>query len=124
MVPLGVDNISPISLYMLGNHRIVTLGMDVVKINKIIFLVTTSRLIRLATAAEMVSTKIGPIVEEVVLVVHMYNARGFIVAAIAGDNLFTHMRGYENFIELNVVFNPTSEDEYELYSEKLNRTLK
>lgn len=53
MVSLGASNILPVPLYVLDNYRTVTLKTDVVKINKVSFLVTTSRILRLATTAEM-----------------------------------------------------------------------
>ena len=124
VVPLGMMNIAPIPPEIIDNHGTIVLGMDVVKINKIAFLVTISRVIKLVTACEMASTAMRPIVEEVIAVVRMYNARGFKVSAIAGDNAFTAMRNYEGFTRLNVLYNPTSADEHEPYSERLNRTLK
>ena len=109
---------------MLSRHKNTILGIDVVKVNKVRFLISYSREFKFATSTELENAKIPTIVQILDIIKVIYFARGFAVMAIAADNTFESMRNDVNFIKLAIILNIYSEDEYEPYIERFNRTLK
>ena len=94
-VVLNEATVTPISHHILNNNPSIVLGMDVVKVNGVLFLVTTSRIIKLGSTTELKGTKIATIVSALLVIMDQYNTRDFNILAIAADHTFESMRQNE-----------------------------
>ena len=123
-VETGVDIITPLPPEILEFHAIVTLGIDVMKVNGLPFLVSYSRVIKFGITTELVNMKSPAIVVAIILILRVYATRGFRVEFIAADNGFASLQQDEEFLSLQVIMNVTSEDDHEPFSERFIQTVK
>ena len=110
--------------YILDNHKHIALCVDVMKVNKVSMLASSSRLIKFATATELLNMKVATYLDAIKNILAIYHARGFAVKMIAVDNGFAPLADDEDFILLGVPLNVTSEDEHEPHIERFISTLK
>jgi len=75
---------------MLEQHGNVTLAVDIMYINKIPFVMTTSRAIHFGTAELIKNQKISTIMIAIKQVIEAYEARGFRIRHILADGQFEH----------------------------------
>jgi len=75
---------------MLDKHGNVTLAVDIMYINKIPFVMTTSRAIHFGTAELIKNEKISTIMIAIKQVIEAYEARGFRIHHILADGQFEH----------------------------------
>ena len=94
-VILNSITIMPIPPEIIANHGQVVLGMDVVKVNKVPFLVYISRILRFGTATELRDLKMDTLVPVMIRIVGIYRSRGFEVIAVAADGGFEPMKHNE-----------------------------
>ena len=95
-VPSGVDHV-PTSI--MDVHHAVTLAIDIMFINKVAFLVTTSRNLKFGTVEALSNRQITTIIAKVKSVCQIYHHRGFRVTMILGDPEFKPICG--TFPQLN-----------------------
>ena len=88
-VPSGVDHV-PTSI--MDVHHAVTLAIDIMFINKVAFLVTTSRNLKFGTVEALSNRQITTIIAKVKSVCQIYHHRGFRVTMILGDPEFEPIR--------------------------------
>lgn len=112
----------PVPENIMQRYQNVTLGIDVMHVNGLPFLVTTSLHIKFGTAEYLVNQKKTTLVEAIHHVVLLYCARGFKVVIILDDRQFVAV---ENAITaMQVTPNFTSRDEHVGCIERFIRTLK
>ena len=97
--------------------------MGVVKVNTIPFLATTSKVMKLGSATELINTK-KIIVSALLVLVDIYTTRGFKILVIVADYEFEAMQQDEDFIRTEITLNTTSDDEHKQCIERFNRFLK
>ena len=95
-VAAGVDQV-PTSIMEV--HRCITLAIDVMFINKVAFLITTSRNLKFGTVEAISNRQITTIIAKLRSVCQVYHHRGFQVSVILGDPEFEPIRG--SFPHLN-----------------------
>ena len=95
-VPAGVDHV-PTSI--MSVHRSVTLAIDVMFINKVAFLITTSRNLKFGTVEAIANRQVTTIIAKLRSVCQVYHHRGFQVSVILGDPEFEPIRA--TFPQLN-----------------------
>ena len=95
-VPAGVDQ-GPTPI--MDMHHSVTLAIDVMFINKIAFLITTSRNLKFGTVEAITNRQITTIIAKLWSVCQIYHHRGFQVSVILGDPKFEPIRA--TFPQLN-----------------------
>ena len=123
-VNIDASTIVPIPPYILDRHYQIVLCIDVMKVNKIPFLVSTSITIKFGTGAELVNMKTETMVDKITIILQIYHNRGFSVTSIAADNGFAPLRENNDFLALRVPINLTSQDEHQPNVERFIRTLK
>ena len=96
-VKTGVDVITPLPPQILEFHAIVTLGIDVMKVNRLLFLVSYGRVINFGTTTELANMKTLSIVSAIILILRVYVTRRFRVEFIAVDNGFASLQQDEDF---------------------------
>ena len=84
-VPAGVD---PVPTPIMDVHCSVTLTIDVMFINKVAFLITTSRNLKFGTVEAISNQQITTIIVKLRSVCQVYHHRGFQVSVILGDTEF------------------------------------
>ena len=124
VVVLDREIIMSIPPEILQNNGDIVLVMDAVKVNKVPFLTSLSRVVRFGTITEMWNLKITSIVTIVIRIVGIYRARGFKVIAIAADGAFEPMKQNDDSVDLKVDLNICAENEHEPYSERFNQIMK
>jgi hypothetical protein len=84
-------------------HQDLTLAADIMFINNIPFLLTTSRNIQFTTVERLPSQKKRDILTAITKVIHLYQRRGFSLSTCLMDNKFATLRGplFERKIALN-----------------------
>ena len=95
-VPAGVDHV-PTSI--MDVHHSVTLAIDIIFINNVAFLITTSRNLKFGTVEAISNHQITTIVSKLKSVCQIYHHRGFRVTMILGDPEFEPVR--TTFPQLN-----------------------
>ena len=80
-------------------HHSVTLAIDVMFINKVAFLITTSRNLKFGTVEAIANCRVTTIIAKLRLVCQVYHHRGFQVSVILGDPEFEPIWG--TFPQLN-----------------------
>ena len=76
---------------MLERHRQVTLETDIMYINKVPFIVTTSCNIHFCTTELIKNEIVATIATSIKQVIQMYQRRGFKIKHIHGDGQFKHI---------------------------------
>ena len=107
---------------MLGKNGDVTLAVDIMYINEIPFVMTTSRAIHFGTAELIKNEKISTIMIAIKQVIEAYKARGFQVRHILADGKFEHAR--KHIEQMGIMLNVTSHDEHVPEIERFIRTAK
>ena len=95
-VPAGVDHV-PTSI--MDVHHSVTLAIDVMFINKVAFLITTSQNLKFGTVEAISNHQINTIIAKLKSVCQIYHHRGFRVTVILGDPEFEPIQA--TFPQLN-----------------------
>ena len=112
----------PIPIDIVKRYRNITLCVDVMKVNKIPFLVTVSRNIRFGTGEVLPNQKDETLLKCIAAVCSLYRHRGFNVRFIHADGQFESMRG--GFAENNLHLNTAAPDEHVPEIERFIRTIK
>ena len=99
-----------ILLPILECYRAVTLGMDIMMINKIRFLVRISHNIRFGTRAVITNLKIETLVQSFKQIQLVYMQWGFRIKEVCMDSQFELMRG--DLAGMGVHLNTVSMDEH------------
>jgi len=107
---------------MLERHGNVTLAVDIMYINEIPFVMTTSRAIHFGTAESIKNKKISTIMIAIKQVIEAYKARGFQLRHILADEQFEHARKYIK--QMGIILNITSRNEHVPEIERYIRTVK
>ena len=123
-VGLNPEAITSIPPDIIKNHGTVIMAMDIMHVNGVAFLTTSSRVINFTSATEVINADMKNVVIALGIILCKYKSRGFNVLSIAADNGFAVLEQNEEFIKLGVVLNLTAEDEHEPHIERFNRTLK
>jgi hypothetical protein len=108
--------------HILENYGNVTIGIDIMFLNRMPFLITTSRNIKFCTCEMIKSTKSSTILQAIKPVLKLYSSRGFNVRFLLMDGQFESIR--KDLGEINVIANITARDEHVPEVERVIRTLK
>jgi hypothetical protein len=106
----------------MAQYRRVILCIDVMKVNKMPFLVTMSRAIKFGTVAWLKNAKANTILMNIKVVRNLYIQRGFLLEIIEADGQFEPLRG--ELADLGVTLNKCSRQEHVPVAERRIRTLK
>ena len=106
----------------MNHYRKVVLHVDVMKVNKMPFLVTISRAIKFGTVAYLKNAKIGTIMDNIKQVRNVYMKRGFVLEFIEVDGQFEPLRG--ELAPMGITLNKCSREEHVPVVERRIRTLK
>jgi len=107
---------------MLEKHGNITLAVDIMYINEIPFVMTTSRAIHFGTAELIKNEKISTIMVAIKQVIEAYKARGFQIRHILSNGQFEHAR--KHIEQMGIMLNITSRDEHVPEIERYIRTVK
>ena len=107
---------------LLTCNQIITLGINIVKLNSVRFFDTCSRVVKFCTASEIQDAEIPTLVIILKTFKVIYQVRGFNITAIATDNAFAPIKENPDFVDLKIPLNTTSEDEHEPYIKRFNIT--
>ena len=111
-------NIEPVPPEILKLHKDVTIAIDVMFVNKVPFLITTSRNLHFGTVEALPDRKLNTVVSKLRSVVNTYHHRGFSVTSILADGEFEPIRPW--FPSLNTC----AENEHMPDVERFIRTVK
>jgi hypothetical protein len=106
----------------MAQYRRVILCVDVMKVNKMPFLVTMSRGIKFGTVAWLKNAKANTIMENITVVRNVYIKRGFLLEILEADGQFEPLRG--ELAAIGVTLNKCSRQEHVPVAERRIRTLK
>jgi len=107
---------------ILEKHGDITLAVDIMYINEIPFMMTTSRAIHFGMAELIKNEKISTIMIALKQVIEAYKARGFHIRHILVDGQFEHAR--KHIEQMGIILNITSCDEHVPEIERFIRTVK
>ena len=107
---------------VMDHHRDVTICVDIMYVNKIMFLVTISRKIKFGTVEPILNRKAGTLMKCIDNVKKIYEKRGFRLRIAVIDNEFECLRG--SFLDIGVELNTAANDEHVPEVERYIRTLK
>ena len=116
--PHVITSISPVPIEIMKTHKQVTLAVDIMFVNKIPFLVTTSRNIHFGTIEAIPDRKINTVISKLRSILNLYKHRGFNVSSILADGEFEKLRQW--FPQLNTC----AENEHVPDIERYIRTIK
>ena len=112
----------PIPVTIMAHYQKVVLCIDVMKVNKMPFLVSISRAIKFGTVAWLKNAKAPTILEKITEVHKMYVKRGFILEIIEVDGQFEPLRG--DLAGMGITLNKCSREEHVPVAERRICTLK
>jgi hypothetical protein len=112
----------PIPASVMAHYRKVILCIDVMKVNKMPFLVSISRALKFGTVAWLKNAKADTIMKHIKDVHKIYVKRGFILEIIEVDGQFEPLRG--ELAELGITLNKCSREEHVPVAERRIHTLK
>ena len=112
----------PIPVVIMERCRNVTLGVDIMKINKIPFLVTISRSMRFGTVELLANQRMPTALKALLKVCNLYQGRGFRVTVALMDGKFESLRG--DLAGHGALMNAASREEHVPDAERRIRTLK
>ncbi len=112
----------PIPATIMEHYRRVILCVDVMKVNKMPFLVSISRAIKFGTVAWLKNAKAMTILKHIEDVHSVYVKRGFILEIIEVDGQFEPLRG--KLARMGITLNKCSREEHVPVAERRIRTLK
>ena len=107
---------------IIEHHRNVTLEVDIMYINEIPFVVTTSKSIHFHTAELIKNEKTATIATSIKQVLQLYRKRGFDVQCLHGDRQFEHIK--KHFTDEAITINITGRNEHVPAIERTIRTMK
>ena len=112
----------PIPTTILERYHEVTLCIDIMYINNIPFMISTSRHIKFGTAERLLNRQSQTIIKAIRGIYNIYAIRGFIITIILGDNEFETFRGMlaGDRVSLNI----TAANEHVPEVERYIRTMK
>jgi hypothetical protein len=90
-----IENIVPVPKHILILHKDVILTVDLFYVNKMVFLITRSRGIRL-TVKWLDNRKITGVFAALCEVFNAYHMRGFLLTTVHGDNEFAPLQRFFN----------------------------
>jgi hypothetical protein len=112
----------PIPAKIMEHYRKVILCVDVMKVNKIPFLVTISRALKFGTTAWLKNAKITTIMSAITDVRNIYLKRGFLLEIVEVDRQFEPLRG--ELGALGITLNKCSREEHVPVVKRRIRTIK
>ena len=107
VVEISKETITPISPHILIQYRNITLGMDFMKVNKISFFTTISRVTKYVSATELKKVDIKCVLEVLKTIVLKHRIRNFGFTAIAAANALIPLLENDEFLELQIILNLT-----------------
>jgi hypothetical protein len=111
----------PIPATIMAHYRKVVLCVDVMKVNKMPFLVTISRAIKFGTVAGLKNAKADTILKQITDARNIYIKRGFLLEIVEVDGQFEPLCGALS--EMGVTLNRCSREEHVPVAERRIRTL-
>ena len=117
-----LSDLSPVPRDILDQYRHVTLCADIMYVNKLPFLVTTSRDLRFGTAEFLLNRQEDNVGQSIINVMRLYGSHGFLVNMVHADGEFEvlHAQLAQSGAGLNVCAN----DEHVPEVERFIRTVK
>ena len=112
----------PIPMTIMTQYRKIILCVDVMKVNKMPFLVTISRAIKFGTVAWLKNAKPDTILKHIKDVYKIYVQRGFKLEIVEVDGQFEPLRG--DLAEIGINMNKCSREEHIPVAERRIRTIK
>jgi hypothetical protein len=112
----------PIPALIMDHYRKIILGVDVMKVNKMPFLVSISRAIKFGTVAWLKNARADTLMTNIKEVHNVYIKRGFLLEIIEVDGQFEPLRG--ELAALGITLNKCSREEHVPVAERRIRTLK
>jgi hypothetical protein len=112
----------PIPATIMAHYRKVVLCVDVMKVNKMPFLVTISRALKFGTVAWLKNAKADTILSHITGVRNVYIKRGFLLEVVKVDGQFEPLRG--TLAEMGVTLNKCSREGHVPVAERRIHTLK
>jgi hypothetical protein len=106
----------------MAHYRKAVLCVDVMKVDKMPFLVTIIRVIKFGAVAWLKNVKAGTILKQITDVRNIYIKRGFLLEIVELDGQFEHLHGALS--EMGVTLNRCSREEHVPVAEKRICTLK
>ena len=113
-------NVLPIAL--MSRYRDVSLGGDIMFINKIPFFMTISRNIRFGTSESLFNQSSKTIMAAIKTIKQLYSQRGFRITQMMMDGQFENLRG--DLADMQIGLNTVSNDEHVPDIERHIRTIK
>ena len=107
---------------IIERHGSVTLKLDIMCINDIPFVVTTSQSIHFCTAKLIKNEKSATISMAIKQVIQIYHRRGFTVQNLHGDRQFEHIK--KLFSDVGITIYVTGRNEHVPAIERTIRTIK
>jgi hypothetical protein len=107
---------------IMAHYIKVVLYVDVMKVNKMQFILTISRSIKFGTVAWLKNAKADTILKQITDVRNIYIKRGFLVQIVEVDGQFEPLRGALS--EMGVTLNRCSREEHVPVTERRIRTVK
>jgi len=120
--PRIVTTIHELPTEIAQRHGEVTIEADIMYINGIPFVVTTSRHIHFCTAELIKNEKSATIATAIKQVTQIYHRRGFKVKFLLGDGQFEHIQKF--FADTDITINITGRNEHVPAIERAIRTIK
>jgi hypothetical protein len=112
----------PIPASIMAHNRKIILCADVMKVNKMPFLVSISRAIKFGTVAWLKNAKADSIMKHIKDIHKIYVKRGFILEIVEVDCQFEPLRG--ELVELGITLNKGSREEHVPVAERRIWTVK
>jgi hypothetical protein len=112
----------PIPATLLAHYRKIVPCVDVMKVNKMPFLVTISRAIKFGTVTWLKNAKADTILQQIKTVRNTYIKRGFLMEIVEVDGQFEPLCG--DLAETGITLNKCSREEHVPVAERCIRTLK
>jgi hypothetical protein len=112
----------PIPATIMAQYQKIVLCVDVMKVNKMPFLVSISRAIKFGTVAWLKNAKADTIMKHIKDIHSVYVKRGFIVEIVEVDGQFEPLRG--QLAAMGITLNRCSREEHVPVAERRIRTLK
>jgi hypothetical protein len=100
----------PIPATILAHYQKIVLCVDVMKVNKLPFLVTISRAIKFGTVTWLKNAKADTILQQIKTVHNTYIKRGFLMEIVEVDGQFEPLRS--NLAEMGITLNKCSREEH------------
>ena len=122
----GTDHVevsaTPVPSELMSQYRDVTIGADIMFVNKLPFFVTISRNIKFGTAVLITDQKHETLVKAVRDVLNIYKKRGFTIATMLMDGQFEGITG--DLSEMEITLNTVARGEHVPEAERYIRTIK